>query len=258
MVLISLPASSNFFKVPVGIIELLFVPGYLILAVLFPSGVKLSQMEHFGLSIGLSICISTLLGYFLNFTPWGITHDSIVTALLVNILILVAVVAFRRYSQKIEPFVGVISVSIWHAGAALILTISIGTFIFLEQRLPEGRPFTEFSLLGDTSSSDQYPYELQLGRSANFRIEVVNRNSTKVNYRIQAMLDGDVQTLAPTFELKPDESRQNNVSFIPKNATPKSKLIFELFEGESANPSQMASVWVSVSQAPTKAPGSTQ
>jgi uncharacterized membrane protein len=63
-----------------GGIFLLFLPGYSLIRLLFPSTPKvgggnkgLDVFERFALSLGCSLVLAPLIGFFLNYTPWGIT-----------------------------------------------------------------------------------------------------------------------------------------------------------------------------------------
>ena len=51
---------------------MLFIPGYCVIAALFPKDGDINLIERFVLSFGLSIAIVPLIGLGLNFTPWGI------------------------------------------------------------------------------------------------------------------------------------------------------------------------------------------
>ena len=67
---------NNVVRIILGIPIVLFIPGYLLVSVLFP-GKKtekgLDVVEKIALSLGVSIAIVPLLGIVLNYTPWGIT-----------------------------------------------------------------------------------------------------------------------------------------------------------------------------------------
>ena len=51
---------------------MLFLPGYSLIAALFPRKDDLDGIERIALSFGLSIAITPLLGLALNYTPFGI------------------------------------------------------------------------------------------------------------------------------------------------------------------------------------------
>ena len=51
---------------------MLFLPGYSLIAAVFPRKDDLDAIERIALSFGLSIAITPLLGLALNYTPFGI------------------------------------------------------------------------------------------------------------------------------------------------------------------------------------------
>lgn len=65
------PLSALFLRVPIGLLMVLFVPGYVLIAALFPKREDLDGIERIALSFGLSIAVVPLIGLGLNYTPWG-------------------------------------------------------------------------------------------------------------------------------------------------------------------------------------------
>jgi len=55
-----------------AILLVLFVPGYVLVAALFPRNGDIDWIERVALAFGLSIAVVPLLGLLLNFTPFGI------------------------------------------------------------------------------------------------------------------------------------------------------------------------------------------
>ena len=70
---------------PVGIILglplVLFLPGYALIAALFPRKDNLDGIERIALRFGLSIAVVPLLGLALNYTPFGIRLSPILIVL---------------------------------------------------------------------------------------------------------------------------------------------------------------------------------
>ncbi len=69
-----------------AILLVLFVPGYVLVAALFPGAIiegkpEIDWIERIALSFGLSIAVVPLLGLLLNFTPWGIRFVPIVATI---------------------------------------------------------------------------------------------------------------------------------------------------------------------------------
>ena len=79
---------------------LLFIPGYCLIAILFPKNDDLGLVERIMLSIGFSIVIVPLIGFGLNFTPWGIRLEPIVVAI---ILLTWVMVLFAHYQRAVLP-----------------------------------------------------------------------------------------------------------------------------------------------------------
>ena len=102
------PLSSSPLRAVVALPIVLFIPGYLLVAALFPRNDELDAVERIALSIGLSICIVVFIGLFLNFTPWGIRLGPILLAISAFILGSTALCAFRRIhvpeSERFMPF----------------------------------------------------------------------------------------------------------------------------------------------------------
>jgi len=59
-------------RIILGLPLVLFLPGYSLIATLFPRKDDLDAIERIALSFGLSIAIVPLLGLALNYTPFGI------------------------------------------------------------------------------------------------------------------------------------------------------------------------------------------
>ena len=64
-----------------GLPLVLFLPGYSLIATLFPRKDDLDAIERVALSFGLSIAITPLLGLALNYTPFGIRLSPILIVL---------------------------------------------------------------------------------------------------------------------------------------------------------------------------------
>jgi len=75
----------------------LFLPGFVVVQALFPGGRELDDIERFALSVGLSIAITPLIGLILNYTPWGIRLDPIITSLFMFTLSIAVLATCRKY-----------------------------------------------------------------------------------------------------------------------------------------------------------------
>ena len=64
--------NETMFRNILGLPLVLFLPGYALIAALFPAKSDLDGIERVALSFGLSIAVVPLIGLGLNYTPWGI------------------------------------------------------------------------------------------------------------------------------------------------------------------------------------------
>ncbi|MFQ5839076.1 MAG: DUF1616 domain-containing protein, partial [Thermoplasmata archaeon] len=85
-----------------AILMVIFVPGYILVAALFPDNEEIDWIERIALSFGLSIAVVPLIGLLLNFTPFGIRLVPIVLSILIFSEGLGAVAYLRRMKLPVE------------------------------------------------------------------------------------------------------------------------------------------------------------
>lgn len=119
-----------------GIPVLLFLPGYVLISMLFPArtserfarGTRTSDTidrpERFALSFGMSIAILPMLGFVLA-TWWVVTLSTVVTSLTVLLLVGIAVTAIRRFRLSASERYGN-SVGQWSTAIGRLLRGSEG------------------------------------------------------------------------------------------------------------------------------------
>jgi uncharacterized membrane protein len=83
-------------RIILGLPLVLFLPGYALIAALFPRKDDLDGIERVALSFGLSIAITPLLGLALNYTPFGIRLSPVFTVLSVFTISLAICAYVRR------------------------------------------------------------------------------------------------------------------------------------------------------------------
>ncbi|WP_265111031.1 DUF1616 domain-containing protein [Halosolutus halophilus] len=133
------------FRVPLGLAFVLFVPGYVFIAALFPEAGEsptadpeqprhesdatvltslrsgIDGIERVALAFGLSIAITPLIGLVLNFTPWGIRLSPIMVAMTVFTLVATAIAAHRRWQLPADERFAVPYREWYRAGRAELL-----------------------------------------------------------------------------------------------------------------------------------------
>ena len=77
------PLNETPVRIILGLSLVLFLPGYALIATLFPRKDDLDAIERIALSFGLSIAITPLLGLALNYTLFGIRLTPVLIVLMV-------------------------------------------------------------------------------------------------------------------------------------------------------------------------------
>ena len=92
-------------RVLLGLLLVLFLPGYSLVAALFPRKDDLDGIERIALSFGLSIAVVPLIGLALNYTPLGIRLVPVLLGLSLFTVLLALVAYIRRaWVSKAERF----------------------------------------------------------------------------------------------------------------------------------------------------------
>jgi uncharacterized membrane protein len=88
----------SFLRILVGGIFVLFVPGYTLIRLL---GMKdVDSAEMIGLSVGLSLVTTTLVGLLLNYIAWGLTVESVTIPLAASSIGMIFLSAYRGFLKK--------------------------------------------------------------------------------------------------------------------------------------------------------------
>ena len=191
-----------------AILLVLFVPGYVLVAALFPGAVvegkpEIDWIERTALSFGLSIAVVPLLGLLLNFTPWGIRFVPIV----VTIALFTVGVGYAAYWRRMRlPQERRLSLTVdlgipdWKeystldkaltVALAASIVVAAGTLAYVVLTPRPGEAFTEFYILGPGGNASGYPTNLTVNESGNVTIGIANHEGGAVNYAVRVDLVG--------------------------------------------------------------------
>jgi uncharacterized membrane protein len=183
---------------------ILFLPGYCLIAALFPKGSDIDLIERIALSFGLSIAVVPLIGLGLNFTPWGIRLDPILVSLTIFTLVMILAAHYRRSLLPSEerfrvPF-SEVSGALWSAISpeggsrvdriltvflvlAILLAVLSTVYVIVVPK--EGERFTEFFILGEKQKAADYPDRISVGQNYPLYIGVGNHEYRNVTYTIE-------------------------------------------------------------------------
>ena len=141
-----------------GVMLVLFFPGFALVSTLFPRIDRFGTTERIALSVGLSLITVGVLGLILNFSPFGIRQIPFTTTLIVwtvtfSTYALItrartgpedrAGLSFRSVRTRATMPRGIIS---WLLTISVLVAVSIfmTTLISKIQSPPENMPLTEF------------------------------------------------------------------------------------------------------------------
>jgi len=235
-------------RIVLGLLFVLFLPGYIFIAALFPKKGDLDSIERVALSFGLSIAIVPLIGLILNYTPWGIRLYPILFSISGFILICSIITWYRRNKISEEgrflisfefDFPKWKAIGRFDKFLSIILIISIisaiGMLIYVIAKPKIGKRFTEFYILGPGGKADNYPSELTIGETGEVIVGIINREHEDVNYGVVINMGGEEINKLSSISLAHDEKWEKKVNIVPKEIGENIKVEFLLFKGESEN-----------------------
>jgi len=241
---------------------MLFIPGYCVIAALFPKDGDINLIERFTLSFGLSVAIVPLIGLGLNFTPWGIRLEPIMISVTLFTLVMVLVAYYTRSGlphdeqfrihffraatdikegivpskqSRIDRILGVV--------LALAILVTIATAIYVIAVPQEGEAFTEFFILGNNRTAENYPNNIIPGQIYPMFVGVGNHEHRNTRYTIETWMllteFDNVTNISQIRAMYPSDRlsitlAQNQTTIIPYNLsvnkTGYNRVEFLLFE----------------------------
>jgi uncharacterized membrane protein len=257
LVAISLVPGSPL-RVVLGLPFVLFFPGYVLIAALYPRRRDLDGVERVALSLGLSLAVVPLIGLVLNYTPWGIRLLPILVSLVVFITACSVAAARQRlrlsagerFSADVRPVLRAARSLPW-TGLAVAAAI-LGVVLFAGFRLGllggsrVGEPFTEFYVLGPSGKAEGYPRRLLVGEPGQVILGVINHEGHMARYAVQIQADGSRLAPFDPFVLKEGEKREERVPITVARPGKRVKVEFLLFTDGVRGPYRQLHLWVDV------------
>jgi uncharacterized membrane protein len=195
------PGTSPFLfllRIPLTLVFVLYVPGYLLQVVLFPHQEDLDSIERAGLGLTLSVALVSILALVLNGLPWGFSLWSIVLSQAVMILILMAVAMARRLNflaeqayapqLRLQPHLWWSTLGITERRLLTMLAVTLllaglaTTWILV---VPSDADFmTEFFILGKDGLAEDYPKSIHVDDPFMLTVGVTNLERKPATYWI--------------------------------------------------------------------------
>ncbi len=253
-------------RIILGLALVLFFPGYMLIAALFPKRSDLDPIERGTLSFALSIALVPLIGFILNFTRWGIRLYPILI-LLTAFIIVMSMVAWIRRTRILpsERFNIILNINFpsWAKESKLVkaLTIALissiimamGSFIYVIWIPKSGEKFTEFYILAEKGTAEGYPQKLLVGETEHLILGIENHEYRQTTYTAKMLIgEKEVRRIGPII-LKSQEKWERKISFTPIQPGKKIRVEFLLYKNGHDEPYRSLHLWIDVME---KAPPS--
>ncbi|MFC1872254.1 DUF1616 domain-containing protein [Chloroflexota bacterium] len=275
---------SSVIRIILGLPFLLFFPGYLLMAVLFPRKERIDNLELFA-SFGMSIAIVPLIGVALDCTTWGIRLEPVLYSISFFILIMsfVALIRQHRLFKKVEFLTSYeINMTRWEGSTtnkalSVILAVSIlgsiGVLGYTIATPKVGENFTEYYILGNSGKARDYPSKFTIENGQVTRLQygtdtpevisergtvtmgIVNHEYQLTSYLVTVAIDGEpvavfdgaanVSRLGP-IELVNEEKWEQEIGFTPQHIGDNQKVEFFLSINEESDPYLTLRLWIDV------------
>ncbi|MEA1906912.1 MAG: DUF1616 domain-containing protein [Euryarchaeota archaeon] len=254
------PFNDTPLRIPFSLIILLFLPGYALIAAMFPKMGELSGIERFTLAIGLSIAITVFDGFAISVTPYLFRPTPLILTLsLITLFLLLLTVITRtltqgdkRYFVDYQGFIESLRADDEKMSdiermlmISLIGSIIIASSMLIYAKLTfEEEEFSALYILGPGGKAEGYQKDLHIGEPSTIAVGVENYEHAPTEYTLQVKLGaGVLETRKMT--LKHEEKWLEQVTFTPDRTGDRLKLEFVLYKDGTRHRS--VHLWVSSS-----------
>lgn len=263
--------SETIIRSAFGLGMVMFVPGYTLIAVLFPGKKDINLIERLGLSFALSIAMSPLIGLALNYTSWGVSLDSTVICLTALTIFCAVIANRRRHELMFEDQFNIDLGNVWENAKkrmfpanedrldkvltvilALAIITTIATFAYVVMSPRQGELFTEFYVLGPNGQASTYPQNYNLGDSKPVIVGVINQEGRSTAYDLMIVLNNSTtasQLYSEQFILDDNQTWEKSIEITPDRVGNNMKLEFLLFkDGNTTAEYRDTHIWINVSK----------
>lgn len=255
-----IPAPLAILRLILGLIYVLFIPGYTLQLLLFPRNDELDQTERIALSLALSGAIIPPIALLLDKLPWGISLWSMVIGLSIfSLVCLIGATIWRiilTAGGKIEP-ASKLSLRQWWVEqeranrivyiilAGILVTASL-TSISILVTPKQAENFSEFYILGKEGLAEDYPREITAGEMVKITTGITNREGTDSTYNIQVKLDDQVIGEAGPIDLENGATWEQAVEFSVPAVGEDQQIQFFLDREGQPSPYRLLKLWLNV------------
>lgn len=264
-------------RLSLAIVLFMFLPGYAFVAALYPRKDDVSGIVRMTLSGGLSLVISPLIGFVLNYTAWGVSRIPMAVGATVFVLAFLGIAAIRRALVPARErfcfdFAGLLKAASGHllpvgrqgaerrAAIALLasLALVIATLAIVVALPVQHERYTELYLYGSDGMIADYPLQFNLGETRQVIVGISNHEGSTMAYNLSVTVDGISskrrQIHFDRIILADNETLEMPVNLTMDRAGENLNLQFLLYLDENPEmPYRACNLWVDV-KAPSDAP----
>ncbi|GAC1536678.1 MAG: DUF1616 domain-containing protein [Herpetosiphon sp.] len=248
-------------QIPLGLIAVLFAPGYALTAALFVRRDDIDAVARLSLSLGLSVALLPLFGLLLAALPWGIRSFPMALVLGNAIILACAVGAIRR--SRIAPSTALKASTVfvggfgwWHTLThlklsiyAVLLLCSLLMFGLEAMVLWPGNPLpTEFYILGPTGGVEDYPLQTIATRAVEVQVGIDQHTTGTVHYGIEVRVDQQLLRRLSPITLHDRTSWSGKVQFTLPQIGSDKRISFVLLRDDSTVP--LRQLWLTMNVLP--------
>ncbi len=238
--------TSGAVRIILGLPVALFIPGYMLLAALFPNRDSLRPVSRIAFSLALSVAFCIITGVILSYI-WSISLAPILTVFPVFIVITGAIAWCRaRYSYDELDFTIDIDLYRWRqmAGAdkalALLLAVAllatVGSVGYVLAVPKQDQQFSEFYILAIDGEAEEYPGQIAAGQALDITLGIINHEDKTMSYRVDVVIDGAVDRSIASDQIANDADWEVNASLALGSPGENRKVEFWLYKDGETEP----------------------
>jgi uncharacterized membrane protein len=262
-----LPPDLVRFSAPIGIILVIFLPGYAATIAIFPRARDIEIKERLLLSLGLCIAIAVLtalgLGIAGKLDPASMSRSIAIIALFAIAAAFIRWSSLPRgwrfipnYTQDIGLIGGKKRVGIHRSAAIVLLAVAViavisafaytntaNTAITAAPGQKDEKGFTEFYVVDDSSTA-----MTPAGITSSLIVGIVNREHHAADYTLRLALKGSALS-EKSIKLNNNKSWEGPVSFIINDPGDMQRLDLLLYkDGDFSKPYEEKHIWINVTE----------
>lgn len=262
------PINQTVLRVALSLV-LVFIPGYSMVAALFPAKSDMGWMERLFVSFGISLVILPSIGIILNFTPLGVRLETVTLCIAIFIVVCLLATYKRRhelsqderFDVKPDDIYRAIIQTFWRPseGAvgrtlAIVLlisaVISVCTLAYVTITPNSGERFTELYILGPNDKAYDYPLDFTQGEQKNITVVVSNHELRGMPYDLIVMLNNSSRSAiiySEHMNVSDNETWKKAIQVKPDVLGTNIELDFRLYaDGNMVDPYRECHLWINV------------